>query len=460
MSVAIGEDGENLGFLFGLPRSGTTLLSVMLAGHPEIHCPPEPWVALAAEAIGRVHPAHPADAGILGEALDAFVGTARDDAARAYLRAVYRAHLAASGKRFFLDKTPRYYHVLGFLERLFPAARRVVLLRNPLDIAASYRESWGIDVVDLLRQAPGERACLDYVLGWQRLTALAASGAVTTIRYEELVATPGEQLERVLRALDVPVLRGLEHFEPAGSAFAASALGDRKVLETTVPHTASVGRWRMAFSAADLQLLLEAAGAEALRAAGYGAIVEELAARGVVSGGEEVTAGWRRRVEEELAARTALLAAAARTAPGLTLGQPLNDMAARVESLQRQAAELTARADVLADRAKAAEQQAAAASRRDHEAREALALAQAHAAAVTAAREEDRAGFAAERNAQQAHGAALVAERDALATENVRLRGELASVHSSRVWRAVDAGSRACCRLRGALNRVAAWLRR
>lgn len=442
----VGDNGENLGFLLGLPRSGTTLLSVMLAGHPDILCPPEPWVALAAEALGHVHAEHPADAGILGEAFDSFIGANRDDAARAYLRAVYEARLAGSGKRFFLDKTPRYYHILDFLDRLFPDARRVVLLRNPLDVAASYRESWGIDIAALLRNAPGERACLDYVLGWQRLTALAASGAVTTVRYEDLVRAPAEALEQALRALDLPFVAGLESFDTADSAFATSPLGDRKVLETHAPHTASLGRWRTVLADDDLSLLLDAAGASTMRAAGYVEVVDELAARGVVGGGEEATADLRQRVAEELASRTAVLAAAARTAPGLPPGRSVVD-------------ELAARAD--------------AAAARDREARAALALAREeiatlHEAQETALREAEQ--LAADRDCQCALVAALSAERDLLASENTRVHGELASVLRSRVWRGLEASSRVSRRLRRsrwlpafaarALEQVEAWLRR
>lgn len=40
------QSGKNLGFIFCLPRSGSTLLSVVLNNHPNIYCPPEPWFLL------------------------------------------------------------------------------------------------------------------------------------------------------------------------------------------------------------------------------------------------------------------------------------------------------------------------------------------------------------------------------------------------------------------------------
>ena len=64
--------GENLVFLLGVPRSGTTLLSAMLDRHPQVLCPPEPWIMLALSALGQIPPAHPADPQLLGDATRAF----------------------------------------------------------------------------------------------------------------------------------------------------------------------------------------------------------------------------------------------------------------------------------------------------------------------------------------------------------------------------------------------------
>ena len=49
--------GKNLVLILGQPRSGTTLLGALLESHAEVHCPPEPWLLLALEALGRTSPA-------------------------------------------------------------------------------------------------------------------------------------------------------------------------------------------------------------------------------------------------------------------------------------------------------------------------------------------------------------------------------------------------------------------
>ena len=45
--------GRHLAFLIGPPRSGTTLLSVLLGRSPQAYCPPELWLALPATRLGR-----------------------------------------------------------------------------------------------------------------------------------------------------------------------------------------------------------------------------------------------------------------------------------------------------------------------------------------------------------------------------------------------------------------------
>jgi len=160
----INRKGENLIFILSMPRSGSTLLS----SHPEICCPPEPWIVLAVAEyleLGNVRNV-PYDRvlaeiaaiefllnperkqrGVLGKALRTIGETSHLDAiaaARQILQAAYQLHLDVSGKSVFVDKTPRYYTVLGLIDNIFPVVKKIVLLRNPLDIFASYKTSWGI----------------------------------------------------------------------------------------------------------------------------------------------------------------------------------------------------------------------------------------------------------------------------------------------------------------------------
>src|SRR4051794_7268466 len=101
----IDHDGHNLAFILGLPRSGTTLLSVILDKHPQVLCPPEPWVMLALESVGKVCIRHPADSRLIGQAMSEFSnGDSGVAASRAYASTIYNRKLESAGKTVFVDK--------------------------------------------------------------------------------------------------------------------------------------------------------------------------------------------------------------------------------------------------------------------------------------------------------------------------------------------------------------------
>lgn len=276
------DDAPETVFIHGIPRSGSTLLSILLGKHPEFHVPPEPWLMLALAEIGRAAPTAAADprliAGATYELLDA------DDrvfGARAYYQAVARRKLAAAGRRVFVDKTPRNHMVLELIDRAFPEARSIVLKRNPLDIATSLKTTWGIDLGKLLLSESDNRFCIDYVHGLRRLVRYARDhDRCLAVRYEDLVASPESAMQEMFEFLDHPVGRFDCGFN-AAEILGTSWFGDKKILDTSSPHAKSVNTWHGAWSDEELQVLSDAIGEELFVALGYGDTIVELAKRGL-----------------------------------------------------------------------------------------------------------------------------------------------------------------------------------
>lgn len=144
----IGEQGENLIFVVGVPRSGTTLVQRVLASHSKIAATAEPWVML--HPLYALHEfGHTAeyDAGLAHAALRDF-WVSLPEGRKTYIKAIQR--MAATlyngatppGKIFFLDKTPRYYNILPELAEVFPNAKFVTVVRNPLGVLSSVLDSW------------------------------------------------------------------------------------------------------------------------------------------------------------------------------------------------------------------------------------------------------------------------------------------------------------------------------
>lgn len=199
--------GDNLIFIISQPRSGSTLLQRVLAGHPDIQTSAETWLML--------HPAYALkDSGLESEYDSRFAAAGMNeflthytagsevhyDAIRAWAGVIYGNALEKGGKKYFLDKTPRYFFIIPELYRLFPRAKFIFLLRNPMAVLASelstyVKGDWpvlGIFRPDLL-SAP--RYILDGI-------KLLGNDAIV-IRYEEFVTAPERNISALCARLGI-----------------------------------------------------------------------------------------------------------------------------------------------------------------------------------------------------------------------------------------------------------------
>jgi hypothetical protein len=203
--MSIGTRGENLIFVISQPRAGSTMLQRMLGGHAEIHTVSEPWLmlhplyALRAEGYEAEYSAASAH-----RAVQEFLGTLPRgeeeyiEGVRRMCAHLYGVALESSGKRYFLDKTPRYYLIIPELVRAFPEARYIILLRNPLSMLGSILSTW------IKEQWSSLYSFKHDLIEAPRLLVegkgmLPEHGLV--VRYEQLVTNPEEEMRRICRML-------------------------------------------------------------------------------------------------------------------------------------------------------------------------------------------------------------------------------------------------------------------
>lgn len=254
--------------VLGVRRSGTTLLRVMLDRHSQLAVPDESYFVpqLADRHRRRIEP-------------EAFVDdlrrlpTLRDwgvdvDDVRARLvpgmtpggavAAVYESYAAARGKSRWGDKTPMYMQHLPTLERLFPDALYVHLVRDGRDCALSFLQ---MPAGIVTRTLAHPRDAAGFACQWRaevraaRALARRAGARYLEVRYEQLVAEPAEVLERICGHAGLP-------FEPAMLEYAGRVDVSRQPHQQSLtrPPTPGLRDWRTGMTDADRRAFESVAG--------------------------------------------------------------------------------------------------------------------------------------------------------------------------------------------------------
>ncbi|MFC5183905.1 sulfotransferase family protein [Actinomadura harenae] len=269
-------------FVFGCPRSGTTLLQLMLHSHPRIAIPAETRFVLPAYT-GRCDFGDLTDRErrrrlaewITGRRASKFADLGLDAPAVAEeitdgpptlgsaLGIVFRAYARRFDSARWGDKRPSYSKHVPALLRMFPDAQFVHLVRDGRDCVASLREMpWY--KLDVHHAIAAWREAVD--IGRRTADRLGPDG-YHELRYEDLVADPAGKLAGLCRFLG-------EEFDPAMTE-------PRHIAELTVPpqkkwhsrtrtavSSGRVGSWRTRLEPWEIGLA-EAAFGDRLTAHGY-----------------------------------------------------------------------------------------------------------------------------------------------------------------------------------------------
>ncbi|MFF0574045.1 sulfotransferase family protein [Streptosporangium saharense] len=199
-------------FIVGCPRSGTTLLQLMLHSHPRIAIPPETRFMVAAYQrrlrFGDLNdPARRRELAewVVGRRQSRFHELRLDgeEVVRqivegpptlgSALGIVLRFYATQHGKPRWGDKRPSYFQNIDVLLRLFPDAQFVHLIRDGRDCVASLKEMpWYSGNVYSAVSAWAE--AIDFARhGAPKLP----EGSYHELRYEDLTADPEAQLRRL-----------------------------------------------------------------------------------------------------------------------------------------------------------------------------------------------------------------------------------------------------------------------
>ena len=281
----------------GCPRSGTSLLAVMLDSHPDVAVPPETsFIGAVATLQGsnevvrqsffdivtadRIAISNWSDFGLDKDQFWRRLEAIEPFTVSAGLRAFYAMYAEGERKPRYGDKTPGYVFMMPQIAALLPEAHFIHLIRDPGDTALSWRKTWFAPSQDL--RVLGEE-WRKHVEAGRRAAKLVRR--YVEVRFEELVLHPERELKRLCGYLSLPWDPVMLDYGARGAARVERLQGRRHARGpmipreertrihanlTRAPDAARLDVWRREMTGAERSVLEDAAG-PLVRELGYAA---------------------------------------------------------------------------------------------------------------------------------------------------------------------------------------------
>ncbi len=249
-------------FIIGAARSGNTLLRALLLGHSRVSIPPESyvlgglalewdrvcyrdWDALVRFVLNEFEHQH--DFETWGTDLSPLSGPLRElePGQRSLARIIDSVYRHYAGEKFpsadvWGDKTPLTTERVFLIDRVFPGARYIHILRDGRDAVSSAVKAG-------LYEGSVEAACRQWLLRVRTAREFGRTIAATRfmeLRYEDLVSDPRASVEAVCGFLGLDFQEEMmEHDRAYARMGDATAHGHHAKVGEPVT-TGSIGKWK------------------------------------------------------------------------------------------------------------------------------------------------------------------------------------------------------------------------
>lgn len=210
-------------FVVSMWRSGSSLLYALLNKHPQVGLMYEADLMLLGTVFRKPRPLRDWanrwefwNQALSRHGLDvAEFADNRDDFPGAFA-AAHQAFARKKGASIWGDKSPNYYDRLQEMAEIFPAARFIIVWRDPLGTANSILRAAQSGNSYFQRKGSTLRGLLGNEVFRQQCQWLCAHDKpVLEVNYEDLVADPAQIMQQVCRFLDLDYSDGLSSLEGA-----------------------------------------------------------------------------------------------------------------------------------------------------------------------------------------------------------------------------------------------------
>lgn len=250
---------KNVVFILSAPRSGSTLLRLMLAGHSQLFCPPElnllHYDQLSNWIINRLK-RFPQSTHII-QNLMTLMGFAPDEVqyfldhpeeAKIPIATIYAQLKKSTQKPTIVDKTPGYAKYLATLqqaETLFHQAQYIHLVRHPYAVIDSFVHHRFHKLLDTDQDNPYLSAENVWTQRNRNILALkeqVESKRYYLLQYEHLVAHPRETMASICRFLRLSFTENL--LNPYGICRHINGPGDYDILQHDIIDPLLSEKWK------------------------------------------------------------------------------------------------------------------------------------------------------------------------------------------------------------------------
>jgi hypothetical protein len=259
-------------FIVGCPRSGTTLLQLVVNAHPEIAVMPEaPWIyrfpkrrvgitpegAVTADLIPALleHPKF-APLGITRSDLLSLIGDNQRPTYSAFVERIFDLYGKMQSKDLVGNKTPALVRRLELVHELWPEARIVHLIRDGRDVFLSiknrglHHRNSGVGISRT--EDPVSTIGLWWELNVQmgrKAGRTLGPGLYYEVLYERLVKNPTDACADLCAFLGVPYRNAMLRFYESG-----------KTQKASLPITPCLRDWRSQMPPEEVEVFESAAG--------------------------------------------------------------------------------------------------------------------------------------------------------------------------------------------------------